>query len=101
MTMKIRMLKIALATVAGAGVLFISEKATSPNGPLVTEASAVIGRPLTPVSYAGVARRTTARAYGAAVVAPVYAAPVYVAPVYAPACVQVVNAYGQITTVCR
>lgn len=40
------------------------------------EAHAVIGRPLTPMSYAGVARRTTRRAYragayGAAVAAPV------------------------------
>ena len=30
-------------------------------GFLVTEAQAVVGRPLTPVSYAGVARRTTRR----------------------------------------
>ena len=29
------------------------------------EASAIVGRPLTPVSYAGVARRTTYRAVGA------------------------------------
>jgi len=28
---------------------------------LVSEAQAVVGRPLTPVSYAGVARRTTRR----------------------------------------
>jgi len=38
--------------------------------PFVREAQAVVGRPLTPVSYAGVARRTTRRsvaagAYGA------------------------------------
>jgi len=31
-------------------------------GVLVSEAQAVIGRPLTPMSYAGVARRTTRRA---------------------------------------
>lgn len=42
----------------------------SPVGPtLVQEAHAVVGRPLTPVSYAGVARRTsrrtTRRAYAA------------------------------------
>jgi hypothetical protein len=30
-------------------------------GLLVTEVQAVVGRPLTPVSYAGVARRTTRR----------------------------------------
>ncbi|HEX4516430.1 MAG TPA: hypothetical protein VH054_22940 [Polyangiaceae bacterium] len=40
------------------------------------DACAIVGRPLTPMSYAGVARRTTRRAavVGAA------AAPVYVAP---------------------
>ena len=30
-------------------------------GPFVSTAHAVVGRPLTPVSYAGVARRTTRR----------------------------------------
>ena len=34
----------------------------SPSGNLVATAEAIIGRPLTPVSYAGVARRTTVRA---------------------------------------
>ncbi len=38
--------------------------------PFVRQAEAVVGRPLTPVSYAGVARRTTRRAAGTAVVAP-------------------------------
>jgi hypothetical protein len=111
---KIRLLRVALATIVGVGCLFVSEKASLiKSGSLVTEANAIIGRPLTPMSYAGVARRTTARAvtygaYGAAVVAhpaypaAVYAAPVYGAPIYAaPACAQVVNAYGQIVTVCR
>jgi hypothetical protein len=32
-----------------------------PPGKMVSTAEAVIGRPLTPVSYAGVARRTTVR----------------------------------------
>ena len=49
-------------------------------------AHAIIGRPLTPFSYAGVARRTTRRAmyYGAArpmVAAPMVAAPMVVPPV--------------------
>ena len=60
------------------------------------KAHAIIGRPLTPMSYAGVARRTTTRAVvatGAVAAAPVVAAP-------AAACVQVVNAYGQITYRC-
>lgn len=44
-------------------------------------AHAIIGRPLTPFSYAGVARRTTRRAmyYGAA--RPMVAAPMVVPPV--------------------
>ena len=100
-----RILRTGFAAIVGFGCLFVGEKVslTKP-GSLVTEANAVIGRPLTPVSYAGVARRTTARAV---VAAPVYAAPhVYAAPVAvpvyaAPACVQVVNAYGQLATVCR
>ena len=98
---KIRILRVALAALVGVGCLFVSEKASLMKpGSLVTEANAIIGRPLTPMSYAGVARRTTARAVYAA---PVYAAPhVYAAPVYAaPVCAQVVNAYGQIATVCR
>lgn len=100
---KIRLLPIALATVAGVGCLFVSEHVSPTNpGSLVTEAHAIIGRPLTPMSYAGVARRTTARAmtygaYGAAVAAPVVVAPAVVAPV----CGQVVNVYGQIVTVCQ
>jgi len=97
---KLRLLSIASATVAGAGCLFISDHISLTNpGSLVTEAQAIIGRPLTPMSYAGVARRTTARAYGygAVVAAPVVVAPVVVGP----ACAQVVNVYGQITTVCR
>jgi hypothetical protein len=107
------MLRIMLAAAAGVGCLFLSEKA-SLNQPhaLVTTAEAIIGRPLTPMSYAGVARRTTARAvtYGAAagavaVGAAAVAAPVVVAPapvVVAPvaACVQVVNVYGQISYRC-
>jgi hypothetical protein len=102
---KVRLLRTTLAAIVGVGCLFLGENASLMKpGSLVTEANAVIGRPLTPVSYAGVARRTTARAVVAAPVyaAPhVYAAPVYAAPVAAPACVQVVNAYGQLATVCR
>lgn len=33
-----------------------------PGGALIKEANAIVGRPLTPVSVAGVARRTTRRA---------------------------------------
>ena len=103
----IRILRVALAAIGGVGCLFVSEKASLMKpGSLVTEANAIIGRPLTPMSYAGVARRTTARAV---VAAPVYAAPrVYGAPVVvvpapvvvAPACVQAVDAYGRIYMRC-
>ena len=73
--------------------------------PLPAPARVRIGRPLTPLSYAGVARRTVRRGVwaGAAVgaAAPYYGAPAYAAPVYAaPGCVQVVNAYGQIVYQC-
>ena len=60
-----------------------------------SEAQARIGRPLTPMSYAGVARRTTRRAVAVGAAAGV-AAGAY----YAPSCVQVVDAYGRVTTRC-
>ena len=90
------LIPFAAAAVAGAVGLFWSGEVTpSKNSGLITEAQAIIGRPLTPMSYAGVARRTVRRA--PYVVAPVVVAPVVVAP----ACARVVNAYGQIVTVCR
>jgi hypothetical protein len=56
---------------------------------LVSTAEARVGRPATPMSYAGVARRTTRRAVAVGAAAG------------AAACYQVVNSYGQLTTVCR
>jgi len=100
---KVRVSRIAFAALAGVACLFASEKASLiRSGSLVTSAHAIIGRPLTPMSYAGVARRSAvgygaAVGVGVAVGAAAVAAPVYVAP----ACAQVVNVYGQITTVCR
>ena len=88
---------LAAAIVAGAAGLFWSGDITLSG--LVTQAQAVIGRPLTPMSYAEVARRTTRRGayygYGAAVVAPVpyVAAPVVVAP--RPVVVAPVPYYGR------
>jgi hypothetical protein len=99
-------LKIALAAMMGVGVFFANEQLPQiVAGSFVSEAEAIIGRPLTPFSYAGVARRTTRRAYaygGAGVYgAPIYGAPlVYGARVYAPACFQAVNVYGQVYTRC-
>ena len=59
-----------------------------------SDAQARIGRPLTPMSYAGVARRTTRRAVA------VGAAGVAAGAYYAPSCVQVVDAYGRVAVRC-
>jgi hypothetical protein len=47
---------------ASAGLFWNGEIWPTAEGGLVTSAEARVGRPLTPVSYAGVARRTTVRA---------------------------------------
>jgi hypothetical protein len=101
--MKTRLLRAVLVALVGVGALFASDRTlpTSP-GSFVTEANAIIGRPLTPMSYAGVARRTTGRAVGAG--AAVGAAAVGAAAVgaaVAPRCVQVADAYGRIVTQCN
>lgn len=95
------MIRLSLALLAGAACLLIGEPGSmTGSASLVSQANAVIGRPLTPLSYAGVARRTTRRAIvggamvgGAVVVAP---APVVVVPT----CVQAVDVYGRIYTRC-
>jgi hypothetical protein len=48
--------------IVGFGGLELGERLMGPGEPaLVAPAEAIIGRPLTPVSYAGVARRTVRR----------------------------------------
>ncbi len=89
--------RFSVATVFAGAALLWSGQLTLDRS-LVSSAEARIGRPLTPLSYAGVARRTTRRAVavGAA------AGAVYVAPVVvAPACAQTVDVYGRVVTVCR
>jgi hypothetical protein len=55
--------RVALAIVTIALGLFLSDDLTVTRLPqLVKQAQAYIGNPLTPMSYAGVARRTTRRA---------------------------------------
>jgi hypothetical protein len=83
----------AAASAALAVGLFWNGETALDNG-FVTSAEARIGRPLTPMSYAGVARRTTRRAV--AVGAGAAAAGAY----YGSGCVQVVDAYGQVVTRC-
>ena len=55
------MLLAAAFTAGVAGLFWSGEIASMTGSGLVTEAQAVIGRPLTPMSYAGVARRTVRR----------------------------------------
>ena len=80
----------AAAIAATVGLFWNGDLALNGHTDLISTASARVGRPLTPVSYAGVARRTTRRAVArGAAVAPVRG------------CVQTVNSYGRVTTVCR
>ena len=96
-----RHIRFVIAAATGVAALAWNGE-LSPTAGGFSTAQAIIGRPLTPMSYAGVARRTTYRAATASAYA---APPVVVAPtvaVAAPAagCVQVVNAYGQVTYRC-
>ncbi|RKT45483.1 hypothetical protein BDD21_2942 [Thiocapsa rosea] len=61
MTSKL-MNKIAILGLALAGWLIIGQMVPGARLGLIANAEAVVGAPATPVSYAGVARRTTARA---------------------------------------
>ena len=94
--------RLSLGTLLGAAVLsWNGQLPIDPQASLVSSAQARIGRPLTPMSYAGVARRTTRRAVAVGAVG-VGAAAVVAAPmVVAPACSQVVDVYGRVVTVCR
>jgi hypothetical protein len=94
--------RLSIATILGGGALFWGgQSPLEGRSSLVSSAEARVGRPLTPMSYAGVARRTTRRVVAVGAVtagaAVVVAAPVVVAP----ACAQVVDVYGRVVTVCR
>jgi hypothetical protein len=86
--------RIVLVAVTGFVVLFADDKTEQPT--LVATADARVGRPLTPMSYAGVARRTARRgAYAAGAAAAAGAA------YYGSGCYQTVDAYGRVYTRCR
>jgi hypothetical protein len=87
-------LGLAAAASAVALALLLSASGTLVIG--VDRAEARVGRPATPMSYAGVARRTTRRA--AAVGAATAAGTAYY---HGQACVQVVDAYGRIVVRCN
>jgi hypothetical protein len=80
--------KVAVLGAAMAGVLLLDGGALSEGEFTAATAQARVGRPATPVSYAGVARRTTRRA-------------VAVGAAATTACVQRVDAYGRVVTVCN
>jgi hypothetical protein len=62
MTVSKRIGIIVLAAIIGLGALELGERLSIPGvHSFVSEAEAVVGRPLTPVSVAGVARRTSRR----------------------------------------
>jgi len=62
MTIRNRIVRYVLAAAIGVSVFAGDFWINGPSqGSLVSEAQAIVGRPLTPVSYAGVARRTTRR----------------------------------------
>jgi hypothetical protein len=88
-------INVLAASMAMLGGLTMDVK-WSPDVRFTSPAEARVGRPLTPMSYAGVARRTTRRAvYGSAAAAA--AAGAYVAT---PGCAQVTDAYGRVYTRC-
>ena len=93
MTVSRHLVVAVAATAALAAGLFWNGETALDNG-IVTSAEARVGRPLTPMSYAGVARRTTRRAV--AVGAGAAAAGAY----YGSGCAQVVDAYGRVVTRC-
>jgi hypothetical protein len=101
--------QLALAGAAAVGLLMVNDVSPTTSGYFVTKAHAIIGRPMTPMSYAGVARRTTRReaygvgayggyrgyGYGAAAVGAAGAA-----SYGAGNCVQVTDVYGRLVTQC-
>jgi hypothetical protein len=89
-----KVINLIAASIAAFGGLCFDVK-WSPDVRLTSPAEARVGRPLTPMSYAGVARRTTRRAVvygGAAATAGAYVA--------TPGCAQVTDAYGRVYTQC-
>lgn len=97
MTRKTKILRAAFAATAGLGLFMVDDVSLTTSGMFVTRAHAVIGRPATPMSYAGVARRTTRRTYGAAAYGAAAGGAAYAAP---GTCVQTVDVYGRLVTQC-
>ena len=90
-------LVFAAAVFAG-GMSWSGDTHPASVGDLFAQAEARVGRPLTPVSYAGVARRTTRRAVAVGAAAAPPPTTVVVVP---QTCTQVVGANGVVTQVCQ
>lgn len=88
---------------AAIAMLWGGQIPTTANPQFISTAEARIGRPLTPVSVAGVARRTTRRAVAAGAVtgAAVATGTAAARAAAATRCVRVYGAYGRVATVCR
>lgn len=85
----IRKLAACTAILIPAVIAFSSDEAAIGKGEISwIRAQAVRGQPGTPLSYAGVARRTTRRSYAAGAAS-------------SPNCVQVADALGRMMTRCR
>ena len=96
-----KLLQFAFAAAVGAGCLFVNESSLTEPRSLVSTADARIGRPLTPVSYAGVARRTTRRAVAVGAVAVrSWSRPSHRGRRACARCVQAVDAYGRVYARC-
>lgn len=96
------LIRLSIATTVGVAALLLSgEVPLDLRSSLVSSAEARVGRPLTPMSYAGVARRTTRRAVAVGAAAGVAAGAVYAAPSAGCVQTQIADAYGRIVTVCR
>jgi hypothetical protein len=96
-----KLAKITLGLVVFTGAFVCDDRVASPHATaFVPVANARIGRPLTPLSYAGVARRTTRRAVAARAAVPPPTTVVVAAPT-TQTCVDTRNADGSITRVCR
>jgi hypothetical protein len=85
-----------VVVVFAVGFFWSGEVVMNGQSAMISTAHAVIGRPATPMSYAGVARRTTRRAVavGAGTAAAGTAA------YYSSRCAQTVDVYGRIYTKC-
>jgi hypothetical protein len=96
---------LVAGVVGGAALVWNGNIPTDAQTSLVSTADARVGRPATPISYAGVARRTTRRAVAAGAVVGatavgVTAAGAAISATAVPRCGRVVDRYGRVVVVC-